>query len=165
MTPNPFYMKRILRIIATQKTIIMRLPYNVTETLALNFHNFNPRASMWVDRAYKEALFKLFPESFFKTSKKLHEILLRIFRVRVLPRKTLLLEEGTIAREIVIILRGDVDLYRRLPNQPQPVAIQEQKIPLDLNNNNKNEDQEETNEELTELARGFFKLSKKPNNE
>ena len=97
-------MKKIIRIVATQKTIILRLPFHLTQVLGLNFHNFNPKASAWVDRTYKENLFKLFPEQFFTKSKKLHEILLRIFRVRLLPRRTLLLEEGTIAREVVIVL-------------------------------------------------------------
>lgn len=51
--------------------------------------------------------------------------------MRVLPRRTLLLEEGTIAREVVIILKGEVELYRRLPNSKTPAKIEDQKIPLD----------------------------------
>ena len=50
-------MKKITRIVATQRTVIMRLPYSVTEVLDLNFHNFNPKASLWVDRNYKENFF------------------------------------------------------------------------------------------------------------
>ena len=51
---------------------------------------------------------------------------MRIFRIRVLPRRTLLLEEGSVAREVVIVLRGAVDLYRRLPDgEDKPVRIKE----------------------------------------
>ena len=95
---------------------MLRLPFNVTQILGLNFHNFNPRASQWVDRAYKESFYRMFPDSINSLSQRLQDILLRLFRVRVLPRRTLLLEEGTIAREVVIILKGEVELYRRLSN-------------------------------------------------
>jgi len=54
-----------------------------------------------------------------------------MFRIRVLQKRTLLLEEGSIAREVVIVLKGDVELYRRLPNSLKPFKIGEQKIPLD----------------------------------
>ena len=67
----------------------------------------------------------------FSQAKKLQEILLRIFRIRVLPRRTLLLEEGSIAREVVIVLRGEVDIYRRMPNSVKLASIKEQNIPLD----------------------------------
>lgn len=118
-------MKKIARIIATQKSIVLRLPFNVTHILGLNFHNFNLKASMWVDRAYKENFYSMFPESLVAMPQKLQDILLRLFRVRVLPRRTLLLEEGCIAREVVIVLSGDVELYRRLPNSIQPSKIEE----------------------------------------
>ena len=131
MILNPFYMKKIARIIATQRSIILRLPFHVTNILGLNFHNFNPKASPWVDRYYKENFFKLFPESINSMKQRQQDILLRLFRVRVLPRRTLLLEEGCIAREVVIMLSGEVELYRRLPNSKQPAKIGEQNIPLD----------------------------------
>ena len=61
----------------------------------------------------------------------MQEILLRIFRVRVLPKRTLLLEEGSVAKEVVMVLRGDVEIYRRLPNSVKPNKIEDQKIPQD----------------------------------
>ena len=61
---NPFYMKTIKKVVASQKSIILRLPYEVTVSLGLNFHNFNPKASQWVDRTFKESFFKLWPKSF-----------------------------------------------------------------------------------------------------
>ena len=73
----------------------------------------------------------MFPDSINSLSQRLQDILLRLFRVRVLPRRTLLLEEGTIAREVVIILKGEVELYRRLSNSKVPAKIEDQKIPLD----------------------------------
>ena len=57
--------------------------------------------------------------------------MLRLFRIRVLPTQTLLLEEGSIAKEVVIILKGDVEIYRRMPNSSYPSKIKDQKIPLD----------------------------------
>ena len=131
----------------------MRLPFSVTEVLSLNFHNFNPRASSWVDRIYKETFFKLFPESFLTKSQRLQDILLRIFRVRVLPKKTLLLEEGSVAKEVVIILKGDVNIYRRLPNSVKPAKIEDQKIPQDRAGleSPKNEGQEK-NSMMAELS-------------
>ena len=71
MMPNPFYKKKIARIIATQRTILLRLPFNVTQILGLSFHNFDPKASLWVDRAYKESFFRLLPDSFVTKSQRL----------------------------------------------------------------------------------------------
>ena len=118
-------MKKICRIVSTQKSIVLRLPYHVMQTLGLNFHNFNPRASIWVDRNYKESFLKLFPEALKHMSQKLQDILLRLFRVRVLPKRTLLLEEGCIAKEVVIVLKGEVGIYHRLPGCNMPGKIED----------------------------------------
>ena len=64
MKPNPFYRKRIKTIVSTQRSIILRLPHQITNALGLAFHNFNPRACLWVDKLYAEKLFACFPESF-----------------------------------------------------------------------------------------------------
>ena len=48
-----------------------------------------------------------------------------------MPKRTLLLEEGSVAKEVVIVLRGDVEIYRRLPNSVKPNKIEDQKIPQD----------------------------------
>ena len=82
--------------------------------------------------------------------------------MRVLPRRTLLLEEGTIAREVVIILKGEVELYRRLPNSKNPAKIEDQKIPLDnMTVGVFNDDQDKEKQYLAELAQGFFKFKPK----
>ena len=49
--------------------------------------------------------------------------MLRLFRVRVLPKRTLLLEEGGVAKQVVVVLRGEIELYRRLPGSFKPAKI------------------------------------------
>ena len=161
MVPNPFYQKKVARMVATQRTVLLRLPFHVNDLLGLTFHNFNPRSTHWVDRNYKESLFKLFPMDLFSQAKKLHEILLRIFRIRVLPRRTLLLEEGAVAKEVVIVLRGEVDIFRRLPNKTYPAVIKEQKIPLDFTKSAIQDEEDEEEGYLGELAKGFFRFAPK----
>ena len=119
LKPNPFYRKRIKTIVSTQRSIILRLPYRVTSALGLAFHNFNPRACLWVDKLYAERLFACFPESFKAKSQRTRDALLNVFRVRALDSRTLLLEEGGSANEVFIVLKGDVAFYRKTPKQEE----------------------------------------------
>lgn len=79
----------------------------------------------------------------------------------MLPRRTLLLEEGSVAREVVIVLRGAVDIYRRVDtSNDKPVRIEEQKIPLDYTKSALTDENDEEGY-LAELAKGFFRLKPK----
>ena len=53
-----------------------------------------------------------------------------MFRLRVLPKRALLLEEGSVAKEVVIVLKGDIEIYRRLPNSIKPGKIEDQKFSI-----------------------------------
>ena len=90
MVKNPFFFKRIKTIIATQKSIVLRLPFRITDQLGLSFQNFNPRACHWVDKTYAEMLFDIFPDSFKRKHQKIRDELLNVFRVKVLESPTLL---------------------------------------------------------------------------
>ena len=122
MKQNPFYMKRIKTIIATQRSLILRLPYRVTNALGLAFQNFNPKACLWVDKTYMDKLFTLFPESLLKKPQKIRDALLNIFRIKVLDRRTLLLEEGGFANEVLVVLKGEVSFYRKTPKQEEIIV-------------------------------------------
>ena len=109
-----------------KRSLIVRLPFKITETLGLNFSNFNPRACTWVDRVYAEKFLDLFPPSLQSFSPRLRKLLLRVFRVKVLCEKTLLVEEGGTNTEVFIILRGTIKVYRRLPGQ-KVIAVKDKK--------------------------------------
>ena len=59
----------------------------------------------------------------------------------------------------MIVLRGEIDLLRRLPNSVQPKAIGEQNIRLDYTSSAL-QNEEDKNSDIAELAHGFFKLKK-----
>jgi hypothetical protein len=111
--PNPFFKKRINKVFAGQKTIIFRLPFKLMTRLGLTFHNFNPRLCNWVDKQFRETFFNVFPGSFEKLKHQTQEQILGLFKVSVLNEPVLLLEEGGVAKHVIILLKGEVKIYRR----------------------------------------------------
>lgn len=76
----------------------------------------------------------------------------------MLPKKTLLLEEGSCAKEIVIIVKGNVEIYRRLPHHTVPAVIADQNINTEANGENETP-KEEGEDFLPEMSRGHFKFT------
>ena len=50
---------------------------------------------------------------------KMRDTLLNVFRVKILDSRTLLMEEGSVTSEVIMILKGDVAYFRKTPKQEE----------------------------------------------
>jgi hypothetical protein len=88
--PNPFYNCRIIRIKATEATVVMRIPFDCLKLFQIDKYALKPRMNPWADKEYLAWLYNAYPELLNSAGYKFKDLLIHKLEVSVVDKGVLL---------------------------------------------------------------------------